>query len=105
MQSDKNIYSHRGQEWIEFMWEVLDHVEDYTIKQYGDKGEDLLTEMTAEECILQIKQYCARFGRQGREGQQLLDMKKIAHYACIIWHKLKEESDANELSDMRKADP
>lgn len=85
-----NQLSDRGQEWLCFSDSVLTHVENYTVPQYGDKGSDNVTEYTPEECILQSKKYAARFGRNQRDGQQLLDLIKSAHYNCLAWTKLQE---------------
>lgn len=82
--------SERGKEWLCFSDSVLTHVENYTVPQYGDKGSDNVTEYTPEECILQSKKYAARFGRNQRNGQQLLDLIKSAHYNCLAWTKLQE---------------
>jgi len=83
------MISDRGKEWEAFSKEVLKHIEDYTVPQYGDKGEDQVTEWNPEECILTIKKYAARFGSNMREGQNEMDLKKIAHYACLAFFKLK----------------
>lgn len=80
----------RGIEWKDFAERVLYHVDTYTVPQYGDKGDDEIDEWTAKDCILAIKRYTARFGRNSREGQEKIDMLKIAHYACFVYNKLKE---------------
>lgn len=77
--------SKRGREWVDFSTAVHYHVESYTVKQYGDKGKDLATDYTPEQCLAQIKKYVARHGKQGREGQDQLDLMKIAHYAQMAW--------------------
>jgi len=81
----------RRGEWSWFSSIVDDHIEHYTVKQYGEKGQDRCTELSPAEIINDIKKYCARFGNNARGSEeQKRDMLKLAHYACIIWHKLSE---------------
>lgn len=84
--------SMRGQEWLEFSIQVARHIDEYTVPQYGDKGDDMLDEYTAEHCVQAIKKYCARFGKNARDGQDISDLIKISHYAQIAAKKLKEET-------------
>lgn len=81
--------TNRGAEWEEFSNMVLDHIENYTTKQYGDAPNDTVQDMTAEDCIKQVKKYAQRFGNNQRSGQDLLDMLKVAHYACLAHNKMK----------------
>lgn len=73
----------RGKDRIEFAERVLRHIEEYTVPQYGDAPEDQVEEWTEEECILTVKRYAARHGRNAREGEQMRDFLKIAHYTQI----------------------
>ena len=82
------LLSQRGQEWVEFSNEVLRHVEEYTVPQYGDKGDDNVTDYTPKDCVLQIKKYATRFESNQRFGQERLDLLKTAHYACLAHTKL-----------------
>lgn len=83
--------SQRGQDWQEFSAKVLEHIENYTVPQYGDKGSDIASEYTADYCVRQIAKYAARFGRNSREGQEQLDLMKIAHYAQMAWQSEQEK--------------
>lgn len=87
--------SQRGKAWLEFSARVLNHIENYTVPQYGDKGEDQVTEYSPEECALQIKKYISRYGKNARQGQQELDLLKIAHYAQLTLEKLEEAEHFN----------
>jgi hypothetical protein len=78
----------RGADWVAFAEQVLLHIEDYTVPQYGDKGEDLASNYAAEDCIRHIKRYVARFGKNARPDQDHLDLLKIAHYAQMAATKL-----------------
>ena len=80
--------SKRGKEWAAFSKKVADHIEEYTVPQYGDIGEDRVTDDSAEDCVREIKKYCLRFGKNQREGQEDLDLMKTAHYACMAHSKV-----------------
>jgi len=80
----------RGQEWIDFAQEVLKHIDEYSIKQYGDAPNDAVASFTTSQIVSSIERYCARFGKNAREGQDQLDLKKIAHYAAILSNKIKD---------------
>ena len=82
--------SKRGIDWIEFSYKVLNHIDTYTTKQYGDKGEDQCSEFTRRDFETQIKKYANRMGKNSRPGQDKLDLLKICHYAQML-HDLIEE--------------
>lgn len=92
------IYSKtkRGIEFAIFAEEVAKHVNEYTVPQYGDKGNDKATNYSPQRCIEEIEKYCARFGKNVRPGQELRDLMKIAHYAAITYSKLKEQMKNGE---------
>ena len=79
--------SNRGKEWMVFSESVLEHIENYTVPQYGDAPTDLVETWSPDQCVLAIEKYCRRFKKNSREGQDLLDLKKIAHFACIAYGK------------------
>lgn len=82
--------SQRGQDWIRFSEKVLNHIEEYTVPQYGDKGDDHITECSVPICLDHAKKYVSRYGRQSREGQQTLDFLKMAHWTqCAFTHYLE----------------
>ena len=84
----------RGNDWTLFQTKVYEHIETYTVPQYGDKGDDEADSFTAEDCVKQIKRYTARHGRNSRDGQDKLDLLKIAHYAQLAYTKLEEQENA-----------
>ncbi|MEN6375349.1 MAG: hypothetical protein ABFD75_11305 [Smithella sp.] len=81
--------SNRGKEWLDFSPAVLAHVDNYTIPQWGDKPNDQLhTEWSIDDCMLAIKKYANRAGKNSRgPAEDLRDLLKIAHYACVAWSK------------------
>ena len=81
----------RSKEWWEFSKQVIDHIESYTVPQYGDKDEDQCTGFTESDFITQMKKYLNRYGKNARPGQQELDLVKIAHYAGMLHAKLIEK--------------
>jgi len=80
----------RNDDWIDFAAEVSRHVEEYTVPQYGDKGQDQATEFTIEECLSHVKRYINRYGKnqRGREDQGR-DFLKMAQYVQIAYDKWK----------------
>lgn len=92
---NKNL-SERGRHWLIFAGLVLQHIEEYTVPQYGDFPNDSVANWTPAECMSSIKRYVARFGRNSRAGQDELDLFKIAHFAQII-HMLMIESFQKEI--------
>ena len=86
----KTKTSNRGNDWNNFSEKVLDHIEKYTVPQYGDKGEDQCTEFTIQDFQTQLKKYTNRMGKNSRPGQDKLDLLKICHYAQML-HDLIEE--------------
>lgn len=84
--------SERVKDWQDFSLQVEQHIESYTLKQYGEKGNDLVSKKDSKYCIDQIERYCQRFGKNSREGQQELDLLKMAHYAQIAFEMLKKEN-------------
>lgn len=87
------VISQRGQDWIEFAEEVLEHIENYTIPQYGDKGKDPVTKWTDEDCLRQVDKYLKRRGRNSRQDQDKLDLLKSAHFIQIGSMKADEKED------------
>lgn len=83
----------REKDWNEFAKVVENHLKTYTVPQYGDKGEDQITDYTVGDCVVAIKKYANRYGTNQRSGQQLLDFMKIAHYAQCAWEKEKKLQD------------
>lgn len=91
--------SNRSQHWQKFSLEMLDHVENYTVKQYGDYPHDQLTEFSDEEILSSMKRYLSRAGR-GQRGQaeEMRDMLKLAHYASVRYARLaaQEQEVSND---------
>lgn len=91
--TEKDYPKTRVEEWQEFSKAVEEHIKSYTMGQYGDKGNDLSTNKSYSFCWDQIEKYVKRRGNNARENQDLLDLKKIAHYCCIGYWKFIENPE------------
>lgn len=80
----------RTKDWNEFATKVADHIENYTVPQYGDAPNDNVESWSAQDCIAQVQKYAVRFGKNQRAGQEELDLMKIAHYAQLAMGKLEQ---------------
>jgi len=100
--SEQQYKGIRTAEWLEFAYKVADHIENYTIPQYKDKGEDQATDWSIEYCIEQSKKYANRFGKNQRPGQEMLDFMKGCHYLQIAAAKFIEAQTNYELPDWAK---
>ncbi|MCC7570653.1 hypothetical protein KO465_04855 [Candidatus Micrarchaeota archaeon] len=87
-------WSNRCEEFIDFCTIVIEHIEEYTVKQYGDAPDDPVQEWSAKKCIDCIERYVNRFetNRRGRL-ETLRDMAKISHFACMAFYKLKPTAE------------
>lgn len=81
--------SYRGQDWLIFSDQVLNHIETYTVPQYGDYPDDQLAKTwSVADCITAIAKYAGRYGRNSRgDAETDKDLVKIAHYACVALMK------------------
>lgn len=89
----------RHDEWQDFHPAVTEHIAKYANAQYGDKGTDQCTNFTPADIKAQLVRYTNRIGSDMRGAENAkLDCLKMAHYACMLWHKYHEElEEAVEL--------
>ena len=92
--SNRQYKGIRTAEWLEFAYKVADHIENYTIPQYGDKGKDQATDWSIDHCIEQTKKYANRFGKNQRPGQEMLDFMKGCHYLQLAATKFVEAQES-----------
>lgn len=77
-----------GSEWAGFSNEVLYHIENYAVPQYGDAGGDMAHNYGTEALETQIEKYVGRFKHNARGiTEKQRDLLKICHYACILFMK------------------
>lgn len=81
------VISERVRQWREYSNRVEKHLNEYTVPQYGDVGEDAITEYTVKDCAKHVERYAKRYGTQSRDGQQELDFLKMGHYSQCAWEK------------------
>lgn len=87
-----NEFPVRLQEWWNFSDDVEEHIQEYTIPQYGDYPQDQLTTTTNECIVHDMKRYLNRFGK-GQRGikEAMRDMLKVAQYAGVLYNRLQQE--------------
>lgn len=80
--------SNRGKEWDNFSGVVAQHVDDYTVAQYGDAPNDAVENFTEHDIAQNFKRYVNRLesGQRGYVEAQR-DLLKIAHYCAILYFK------------------
>lgn len=87
----ENTDSNRAKEWQAFSEGVLEHVNVYTVPQYGDAPNDQMTTASVDDIKHNLTRYINRIGSNARGTEESLrDMIKIAHYACILHGKLTQ---------------
>lgn len=96
--------SKRGAQFIDFAEDVVEHIDNYTVPQYGDAPNDQAEQWTAWTCIEQAKKYLNRFGRNARPGQDRLDMLKCAHYIQLAYSKLAQNPGVVDPDSSTKTD-
>jgi len=84
------MISKRASEFNWFANIVIQHVEHYTVPQYGDAPNDQVEEWTPAQCMDSVKRYANRIDSNQRGRlESLRDMVKTAHFACLAFSKLK----------------
>jgi hypothetical protein len=93
--------SNRAGLWLIFAGKVAEHIESYTVPQYGDYPTDQLTTMPDAVILANIQRYCNRALSNSRGPEESIrDMLKIAHYASELWQRLVgEEEDSGDDQD------
>ena len=82
------VLPHRLLMWYAVADIVADHVDTYTVPQYGDYPNDQLSIFSVEDINTQLTRYCNRFGKNARgEEEELRDLLKIMHYAGVAFMK------------------
>jgi len=85
--------SERANRWRRFSKTVINHIEKYTVPQYGDWPNDQLCEFEIKDIIREMKRYINRAETSCRGyDEQLRDCLKLAHYACELWYSKKENN-------------
>lgn len=88
--SAPGIVSQRGNNWINFAYDVFEHIEEYTVLQYGDAPDDQIEKYSIETCLEQVEKYINRFGKVTPE-RQIRDFLKMAHYVQAAAEKYEKQ--------------
>lgn len=89
--------SNRGERFKGVARAVYQHIEKYTVPQYGDYPDDRLTEMDEQDCWQDVQKYLSR--RNGKErapGQHKQDILKMIHLLAEIWLSMND-ADKNRV--------
>ena len=97
-----DVMSKREWEMLQFGGLMCEHVGEYTVPQYGDLGEDNVTNWSSRDCEVQIEKYVKRLrsNQRGFEDAQR-DLLKIAHYAGIVYNKRLVEKASHDATEVK----
>ena len=98
MKTPPKPLSQRGSDFLVFASQVIDHIENYTVPQYGDKGDDQASDFKSHDHVVQAKKYLNRYGKNSRPGQEILDLIKTAHYCQMAAMELAKELEVSDAS-------
>lgn len=91
-----SVMSKKAEEFAKFSVEVLKHIEEYAVPQYGDYPNDLIKETSIDDIVHDMQRYLHRMKTNARGAKEVeRDFLKLAHYSCIAYYKLKEQEDEN----------
>jgi len=89
--------SQRASQWSSFAREVFQHIEDYTVPQYGDMPADQAENYSIEEIQMHLRRYVSRINSNSRgTGEAIRDCYKIAHYACLLLARILKDLKGKE---------
>jgi len=82
-------HTQSGKIWMDFHRAVLEHIEGYTVPQYGDFPDCPVARFTVQDIKTQLLRYINRMESNARgPAEAKRDCLKIAHYASILWMAL-----------------
>lgn len=83
----------RLKEWQEFSKQVETHITNYANIQYGNPGGDeQIDSFSLEDCWQNMQRYYNRRNSSVRgKTETQRDVLKVAHYAQVIYTKMKEQ--------------
>lgn len=87
--------------YMNFFDELISHL-PYSLQQYGDADDDLISKWSANECNDNIRKYADRFGKNARPGQEKKDILKMVDYAIRMYYKDITVTKSKELSLLEK---
>ena len=85
-----NTKHKKTEQFAEFSKEVLNHIENYVVPQYGDFPDKTIAKFTPDKIQGKLEAYVDRIGKSARGPEDgLRDCLKIAHFACFLYALLK----------------
>ena len=88
----QGLISKKLEQWRNFNLRVSYHIEDYVVPQYGDFPDKMIDEWCQDDIKSQMERYVKRIGSGARGKEEAMrDCFKMAHYACYIFNKLKDQ--------------
>lgn len=87
---EEGMVSERAIDWEQFSSKVHDHIENYTVPQYGDKGNDNATDYGVPDFHREIKRYTKRMESNMRPGEAKRDLLKMCHYCQMLYDILPD---------------
>ncbi|MDR2055652.1 MAG: hypothetical protein LBQ10_07280 [Desulfovibrio sp.] len=88
MLPDSHCASRRGVEWAKFAVLVLQHIEEYTVPQYGDAPDDQASGFSEHDIAVNMRRYVNRLESNSRGPEEARrDLLKIAHYCAMLYFK------------------
>jgi hypothetical protein len=98
--------SNRLEMWREFSEHMEEHIETYTVPQYGDYPEDQMTSFSTHDIVQNMKRYLNRSDSNQRGYKEgLLDCMKLAHYSCEMYRKKRmgfSSAKKEEVEDLQE---
>lgn len=85
--------------WREFSRQMELHIDQYTRVQYGNpEGNEQVDSFTPEDCWTSMQRYYNRRRANVRGNKERLrDVIKVAHYAQLLYGKLKAELEMEDV--------
>lgn len=86
--------STRARRFATFAYEVISHIDGYTVPQYGDSPDDNVELWSSEDCHKQAEKYIKRRNTSRRPDEKKLDILKAVHYLQMAYEKMENETTA-----------
>ena len=93
------------QKWIAFSDNVVEHINNYVVPQYGDEDTEPAKEYDLDDCIKQAERYLRRAKTNQRPEGLERDMRKAAHWVQKAWERIVglKVVDDNEIKQAEAA--
>lgn len=79
--------------------DVMEHIEKYVIRQYGDYEGSPVADYSTTTCIEHAQRYLARHGRSSRPHEEERDILKTIHYLVMALYKAGAAVGIDDIAD------